>query len=186
MVGRDTRGSGRRCVLFCSLLGMSMVTSCHQGPVQSQSDGCVDTSSQTNTSRTGFQCVHPPEYIVALDEDSSSSCPFVALRGMISQYTFPGPPNFESIENGDWPETRWVFEIPKSEILRLKEEKMVSDEYFSDTDETWCLQLIPPEKESDPIPFVGKPVVVQGYLGTLCFHVHARITIESVRIYSDG
>ena len=166
---------------------MLAAVSCHLCPVlQHSSIASADVSTPSSEWTTVKpREEHRMEYIVALDEDSSSSCPLVVLRGRISQYTFPGPPNFESVENGDSPETRWVFEIPKSEIQRLKEEKIVPDEYFSDTDETWCLQLIPPEKESDPMPFVGKPVVVQGYLGTLCFHVHARITIESVRIYSD-
>ncbi|MBI5888124.1 MAG: hypothetical protein HZB82_05355 [Deltaproteobacteria bacterium] len=33
----------------------------------------------------------------------------VRLTGTIVEKTFPGPPEFESIEKGDRPETRWIL-----------------------------------------------------------------------------
>jgi hypothetical protein len=37
----------------------------------------------------------------------------VQLSGTISKKTFPGPPNYESIEKGDEPETYWVLHLAK-------------------------------------------------------------------------
>jgi hypothetical protein len=35
----------------------------------------------------------------------------VSFTGKISRETFPGPPNYESIDNGDTPETFWILTI---------------------------------------------------------------------------
>jgi hypothetical protein len=37
----------------------------------------------------------------------------VSLTGTISKKTFPGPPNYESIKNGDKPETYWILHLAK-------------------------------------------------------------------------
>ncbi len=174
----------RKFLLFCALIGISITQSC-QRSAQPQMPLTGLSSSPLETSTATLQGEQHMEYIVPLDEDSSTTCPFVVLRGKIFQHTFPGVPNYESIEDGDYPETRWVLEIPKSEIQRIREAKILPEKYFSDTDEIWWIQLIPPKTESDPIPFVGKTIVAEGYLGMLCFHVHTPITIETERIYND-
>src|SRR5579862_2439275 len=56
------------------------------------------------------------EYVHPIDDDSNIPLPFVKLKGKIIQHTFPGVPNYESIEDGDAPETRWVLVIPETEI----------------------------------------------------------------------
>ncbi len=35
----------------------------------------------------------------------------VAFTGTVSRETFPGPPNYESIDDGDTPETYWILTI---------------------------------------------------------------------------
>ncbi len=45
---------------------------------------------------------------VCLKEDAA-----IKFEGHIHRTTFPGPPNYESIQKGDKPETYWVLEIPK-------------------------------------------------------------------------
>ena len=35
----------------------------------------------------------------------------VTLHGVIKRHTFPGPPNYESIERGDRPETYWILQL---------------------------------------------------------------------------
>ena len=35
----------------------------------------------------------------------------VTLEGRISRETFPGPPNYESIDDGDQPETTWILTV---------------------------------------------------------------------------
>lgn len=37
---------------------------------------------------------------------------FVTLHGVVVQRTYPGPPNFENIREGDKPETVWVLMLP--------------------------------------------------------------------------
>ena len=43
-----------------------------------------------------------------LKEDQS-----VSFTGKVSRETFPGRPNYESIDNGDEPETYWILTINK-------------------------------------------------------------------------
>ncbi len=44
-----------------------------------------------------------------LPEGSSSS--IITLQGFLKLKLYPGPPNYESIENGDYPERCWVLEM---------------------------------------------------------------------------
>jgi len=37
----------------------------------------------------------------------------VVLTGTIKRHKFPGPPNFESVRNGDSLETYWLLQLPK-------------------------------------------------------------------------
>ena len=53
------------------------------------------------------------------------------------------------------------------------------------SEEVGWVQLIPPHSEDDPVPFLNHHVVVQGYLGSLLFHIHTPIAIEAVGIYDD-
>jgi len=38
----------------------------------------------------------------------------VELVGKIKRHTFPGPPNYESVKQGDRPETYWVLCLPRA------------------------------------------------------------------------
>jgi len=38
----------------------------------------------------------------------------VTLSGTLVRKTFPGPPDYESVKNGDKPETSWFLELPAS------------------------------------------------------------------------
>ncbi len=125
-----------------------------------------------------------PEYVHPVD-GAIVPCPLVSLQGTILQHTFPGVPNYESIEDGDAPETRWVLVIPESEIQRLNRAGFIPQEDIFTSEARGWVQLIAPHSESDPIPFLQQQVVVEGYLGTLIFHVHTPITIEAIRIYDD-
>jgi hypothetical protein len=37
----------------------------------------------------------------------------VSLKGTIKRRTFPGPPNYESVEKGDQPEVMWVLHVAR-------------------------------------------------------------------------
>jgi hypothetical protein len=128
---------------------------------------------------------YPTEYVHPIDDDTVIPLPLIALRGKIQRYTFPGAPNYESIEKGDISETRWVLVIPEPEIQRLTELGFIPQEDVFTPEMRGWVQLISPCSEDDPIPFLNKQVVVEGYLGTLVVHVHTSIAMEAVGIYGD-
>lgn len=41
----------------------------------------------------------------------------VSLEGRISRETFPGPPNYQSIDDGDQPETTWILTVLTSHCV---------------------------------------------------------------------
>jgi hypothetical protein len=119
-----------------------------------------------------------------VDNDNVIPLPFITLRGKLIRHTFPGVPNYESIEDGDYPETRWVLKIPKAEVRRLIDSKYVSEELYEDSEEGW-IQLIAVGTEESPKPFLNKHVVVKGYLETLASHIRTPATIEAKEMYDD-
>lgn len=129
--------------------------------------------------------VYQVEYLYPVDDDSVIPLPFITLRGKLIRHTFPGVPNYESIEDGDYPETRWVLVIPEAEIKQLITSRSVSEEMYGSCQEGW-VQLIAADTEESPQPFLNKQIVVKGYLGTLASHIHTLVTIEAKEIYEDS
>jgi hypothetical protein len=43
----------------------------------------------------------------------------VILSGVVKDMIFPGPPNFVSVEEGDWAEPRWILDIDGESLVRL-------------------------------------------------------------------
>lgn len=130
------------------------------------------------------EIICPTEYVYPVDDDTVIPLPFITLRGKLIRHTFPGVPNYESIEDGDYPEIRWVLEIGAAEIRQLIASKYVSDEMYASDREGW-VQLIPAGTEQRPQHFLNKQVIVTGYLGTLASHIHTPATIEAKEIYND-
>ena len=126
----------------------------------------------------------PTGYVVSLD-DVEVPCPLVELRGKLLRHTFAGVPNYESIEDGDALEKRWVLEILPSEIDQLRQNGYIPQEEIFISEEKGWVQVISPTTESYPYKFLNKQVVVVGYLGTLVFHVHTPVAIEATGIYDD-
>jgi hypothetical protein len=127
---------------------------------------------------------HHTEYVYPV-EGAAIQCPLVSLQGSLMRHTFPGTPNYESLENGDAPETRWILIIPESEIHRLTQAGFIPQEDIFCLEERGWVQLIAPHSENDPIKFRDKQVIVEGYLGSLAFHVHTPIAIEAIGIYDN-
>lgn len=123
-------------------------------------------------------------YVYPVDDNRTTPLPYVALRGKLIRYTFPGVPNYESIENGDYPETRWVLEISQTEVKRLIDSNYLTKDLYHPDEEGW-VQIIPTQNEESPQEFLNKQVVVQGYLGTLISHIHTPATLEAKEIYED-
>ena len=139
----------------------------------------------SNIHLTAEQNKYPTQYVYPVDDDNVIPLPFVTLRGKLIRHTFPGVPNYESIEDGDAPETRWVLIISESEIQRLMQSQYIPNRDIYGPEQRGWVQLISPGTEQDPLPFLDKKVCVDGYLGTLAFHLHTPITIEATRIYVD-
>lgn len=131
------------------------------------------------------QAIYPVEYLYPIDDDAVLPLPFITLRGKLIRHTFPGVPNYESIEGGDYPETRWVLVISEDEIKQLITSRSVSEEMYGSCQEGW-VQLIAVDTEESPQPFLNKKIVVKGYLGTLASHIHTLATIEAKEIYEDS
>lgn len=124
-----------------------------------------------------------PGYVEPVDGAPVSGCPLVEIEGRVIRYTFPGIPNFQSLEEGDKPETRWVLVISESEIQRLTLQGYLPPEDVFVTDARGWVQMIPLESVKDPFSFLDKVVVVKGFLGELCTHAHTSVAIEAIDIY---
>jgi len=98
------------------------------------------------------QPVYPTKYVFPVDDDNVIPLPFITLRGKLIRHTFPGVPNYESIEDGDYPETRWVLEILSTEIRRLIDLKYITENLYNPDEEGW-VQLIAVGNEESPRSF---------------------------------
>jgi hypothetical protein len=128
--------------------------------------------------------VYPTSYVHPVDDDRTIPLPYITLRAKLIRHTFPGTPNFESIENGDMPETRWILEVPVSEIRRLIDLNYLTEDLYYPDKNGW-IQLIAVEDEESPLPLLNKQVIVQGYLGTLISHIHTPATLEAKEMHED-
>lgn len=89
----------------------------------------------------------------------------VEFKGNIQKETFAGPPNYESIEKGDMPETYWVLETKAHCFKGIKEQSKFQ-------------LLVKPGviKESGTYKVVG--VTMQAISG----HHHTPVLIENVKL----
>lgn len=130
------------------------------------------------------EIVYPTSYVQPVDDDRTIPLPYITLRAKLIRHTFPGTPNYESIEDGDMPETRWILEVPSSEIRRLIESNYLTEDLYYLDKKGW-IQLIAVGDEESPLPLLNKQVIVQGYLGTLISHIHTPATLEAKEIHED-
>ena len=55
----------------------------------------------------------------------------VFLSGVVKYMVFPGPPNFVSVEKGDWAEPRWILDVDKQSMTRLAiAQARITDDYY--------------------------------------------------------
>ncbi|WP_374511759.1 DUF4431 domain-containing protein [Niveibacterium sp.] len=84
----------------------------------------------------------------------------VSLSGKLVQKTFPGPPNFESVENGDRAETRYHLQLDPSICTRA-----AKDDDAGDHDGVSELQLVLSGPQYDAQrPKLGARVTLSGSL----------------------
>jgi len=50
----------------------------------------------------------------------------VRLTGVLERVTFPGPPNYESVQSGDAPETYYVLQLPTQICVLDSDQSVIS------------------------------------------------------------
>ncbi|MBI5344504.1 MAG: DUF4431 domain-containing protein [Deltaproteobacteria bacterium] len=90
----------------------------------------------------------------------------VKLAGTIVRKTFPGPPNYDSIEKGDEPETYWILKLTKPVCVKGKHD----DELNSETEKGIknIHLVLDSGKYARYKHLVSKIVIAEGML----FHAH--------------
>jgi hypothetical protein len=85
----------------------------------------------------------------------------VTLCGTIARRTYPGPPNYESVEAGDRPEVCWVLVLPRSLCVAGKE----GDEVDVAEEDVREIQLVLDEEQYERYGgLVGKRACATGTL----------------------
>lgn len=99
----------------------------------------------------------------------------VELHGTVKRVVFPGPPNYESVKNGDEPEPYWVLFLPK-EICVQGDPK---DEFNSETERNVkSLQLMDVDYQKDR-SLLGESVIVKGTLmHSFTGHHHTPVLVQ--------
>jgi len=84
----------------------------------------------------------------------------VSLSGKLVQRTFPGPPNFESVENGDRAETGYYLQLDPEICTRA-----AKDDDTGDHDGVKAIQLVLSGPQYDALrPKLGARVTLSGSL----------------------
>ncbi|PZR31561.1 DUF4431 domain-containing protein [Caulobacter segnis] len=101
------------------------------------------------------------------------------LAGVLVAHTFPGPPNFESIKDGDTPERYWLLRLGKALCVSPD-----GDDPDSGAKDVREIQLIlTPEDFARYRPLLGKPIVAEGeFMSPMSGHHHTAILLEGVRL----
>lgn len=104
----------------------------------------------------------------------------VQLHGKIMRETFPGPPNYESIEEGDMPETYWILNLKTPVCIHGKK----GDEIDIPRQNISKIQLILDSGQYKKFSsLLGKDVIVTGMLtGSISGHHHttALLTVQDI------
>lgn len=80
----------------------------------------------------------------------------VRLTGVLERVTFPGPPNYESVQSGDAPETYYVLRLPAQICVLDSDQSVISADR---------LQLFLEPKQYDVFrPQLGKRITLPGEL----------------------
>jgi hypothetical protein len=48
----------------------------------------------------------------------------VVLKGIVKQMVFPGPPNFHSVEEGNWAEPRTIYDTDGNKTIRYHDKNV--------------------------------------------------------------
>ena len=80
----------------------------------------------------------------------------VRLTGVLERVTFPGPPNYESVQSGDAPETYYVLQLPTQVCVIDSDQSVISANRLQ--------LLLEPEQYDVFRPQLGKRITLPGEL----------------------
>ena len=114
------------------------------------------------------------------------NAPLIQLRGTLSYHTFAGPPNYESITQGDMPETAWVIKLDRESSQKMWSLPITqyTREHFPDlVRDDDSVQLAIDRSDQEMSSFQGKTISIEGFLGPWeTYHVHTPFLLEVVNI----
>jgi hypothetical protein len=109
----------------------------------------------------------------------------VTLRGTIEPKTFPGPPNFESVEKGDAAEDVWLFNLETPICTKAGEANPDGSQYTPAEADVRSMQMLFDNSEMYDRyrNLLGREVTVTGSLGhAFTGHHHTSVMINIVDI----
>jgi hypothetical protein len=108
----------------------------------------------------------------------------VRIAGTLGRKTVPGPPNYESIRNGDRPETYWFVKLSKP--ICVGEDEKEPDLNLAKKDVGSIQLVLAPDAYAAYKELVGKRVVASGTLfGAITAHHHTPVLL-TVRTLSTA
>jgi len=108
----------------------------------------------------------------------------VELNGTIHRQTFPGRPNYESIKEGDEPETYWILKSKKAICVRADS----SDDGNESEANVTRIQLVLDQRQYVIYKsMLGKKVTVKGTLfHSISGHHHTKVLLTVLEIRRPG
>ena len=107
------------------------------------------------------------------------------LTGAINVQTFPGPPNYESIKEGDQPETSWIL-ITHQSYCGQGDDLINTGKIITEKNQNRFQLVLTPELYQQGKKLLNKKVLVEG---TLFFahtgHHHTPLLIEVSKIIAQ-
>jgi len=108
----------------------------------------------------------------------------VLLTGKIIRKTFPGRPNYESIKEGDEPETYWILVSAEPLCVNGKKDRNGKQLYFPESNVQQVQLVFMGNEYQTHKNLVGKNVIVRGSLfpmQTGHHHTNVLITVKELR-----
>lgn len=121
---------------------------------------------------TGIECRAQVEPVGCLSYEPT----VVALHGVLTRETFPGPPNYESIRKGDRAETSWLLKLDSP--ICVNEDKSDPDLNPGRKNVRKVQLVLNPEGYEKYKALLGKKVVASGTLfGAHTGHHHTPVLL---------
>jgi len=117
-------------------------------------------------------------------------CPYIQLTGKVESSTLPGAPNYESINNGDFPSERW-FIVPNEASRKYLSDSGVFEkipENYRPVLEEWkdhidSIQVSASgELENEFAKRRNQELVLEGWLGSWDTHCYSLFFFEANKI----